>query len=68
MYDFCITPIYAFLLGCGGLAGYFIGGSTTSLTMGGGAALALFFLTWVSMQQFEVTLETPEGGREGVGA
>ena len=54
MYDFCITPIYAFLLGCGGLAGYFVAGSTTSLLMGLGAALALGVLTYVSLQKFEV--------------
>lgn len=31
MYDFCLTPIYAFLLAVGGLAGYFTKGSTASL-------------------------------------
>lgn len=31
MYDFCLTPIYAFLLALGGLAGYLTKGSTASL-------------------------------------
>lgn len=31
MYDFCLTPIYAFLLAVGGVAGYLTKGSTASL-------------------------------------
>jgi len=31
MYDFCLSPIYAFLLALGGLAGYLTKGSTASL-------------------------------------
>lgn len=52
MYDFCLTPIYAFLLAVGGVAGYLTKGSTASLGGGLGSAVVLSVCTYVSLQAY----------------